>query len=147
MNSQITYAAIESLVKSAEIEGDTLHCVFECPNTGQAESTKIAMKTANKESIVSSAVDTAQTRMARSLKRGILSGIASAFGTGTVGTVARQAAGQMVDKASKNRVYSEAEKQRAVVIAFEKTKAFVYDEESQTYVHSSAERAGSRESR
>ena len=141
MSDDIPFSDIEPLIQSAEIDGDTLNCVFQCPKSGETATVKLPMKQANKGSVVSSAMDTAQSRFSRSLKRGVMSSLSSMLGNGTVGAVARQAAGQMVDNAAKHRGYTDEEKQRAIVMAFEKSKAFVGDDEG-GFVHKKAAKAG-----
>lgn len=134
MSQEITYSMIEALVESAEIDGDSLRCVFRCPRSGQTEEVRVGMRAANKGSIVSNAKETAQKRLGQSLKRGVLGSISSLLGNGTVGAVARQAAGQWADDVAKRRHHSDEEKERGVVAAFGKTKSFVYDEAEGAFV-------------
>lgn len=137
--SQITYEMVQPLVAEATQDGSTMRVTFRCPLSGQTVEARGTLQAAN----------TMGSRVARSAKRGLLRSLRSALsrtirntlGYGVVGQVASDASrGAMTDSGS-SPSYSDADRQAAVVRAFESVATvFAWDPQNNRYI--SAQAAG-----
>lgn len=132
---EITFDSIESLVSVTTLDADMLKCVFTCPQSGKDFEARANVLQANQGNLSTGIKNTIQQNVSRSLVRTAMQFCASIFGGGMTGRIARDVTAQAAHSVAKKRVYTKAEKERAIVVAFEQVKSqFRYDEELGTFV-------------
>lgn len=139
--SEITYESIQNLVDHAEQDGRQMKVTFKCPATQDVIASSATIQ-AGKE-LKDVAMASAKKSVMYSVRRTLMSTIRSVLGGGMFGKVGRDVASELMRgmETKAKESYSEAEKQAAVVAAFEAVKTrFAWDGKNQRWV--SAQGAG-----
>ena len=142
---EITYETIKPLLAKEEERGGEMACTFTCPVSGVSVDASGAMHKA--ESAVGRVADQMKQSVKRSLfysiRNAVTNAVGDLLGGGTAGRIGRQAAYSATGEAERRGSagsgagpsFSEAEKQAAVVEAFNKVAAqFVWDAENDRWI-------------
>ncbi|MBW1806846.1 MAG: TerB family tellurite resistance protein [Deltaproteobacteria bacterium] len=137
--AEVTHENIKALIESAKQEGSLMRCTFKCPVSGTLVEAQAGIQKGR------GLGDIAKRSVKRSLSWRIRYGISrlvrSALGHGIAGRIAGDVAGSAVSgtMSKGDQVYSEDEKQAAVVQAFLNVSTqFVWDGSRSTWVSSQA---------
>lgn len=135
--SQITYQMIQPLVASADQQGSSMHVVFRCPVSGTTVEARGHLQAAN--TVASRATKSAKRSVLYGLRSSLTRALRGALGYGVAGRAAADAASGAMSSAGSGQSYSEADKQAAVVRAFESvSNQFVWDAQNNRYISGQA---------
>ncbi len=126
--AEVSYESIQPLIESAKQEGSVMRCVFKCPVSGAKVEAQAGIQSGR------GVADVAKKSLKRSMlwraRYGVARLVRSALGYGIAGRVGADVAGSLVEGSLEKKVstFSDAEKQAAVVQAFENVSSqFVWD--------------------
>lgn len=138
--SQISFELVQPLIAQANQQGSTMHVTFRCPVSGHTVESRGHLQAAN--TMGSRVAQSAKRSVLWSLRSSLSRAIRSSLGYGIAGRVAADAAsGAINTSGSGQQSYSEADRQAAMVRAFESVaNQFVWDAQNNRYV--SAQAAG-----
>lgn len=141
--SKLTFECVEALLasgaESTEIVRGSMRCTFTCPETAKEVVGQASLEQANRDATSSRIKSKVQSGLARSLSRSAMRFVASVFGNNDIGRMAREVAGEAVQSVATKRHYSEAEKQKAIVAAFQSVVSqFFWNDERSMWMHEGA---------
>ncbi len=127
-----TFANIESLVASKEIQGTSVAVVFRCPATEVEVSSSAALKRST--SVTAQATRSVKKNLWSGLRKSVSRAVADALGNGAAGKIARDVANTSMRQGEQKTAFSKEEIQTAVVAAFEAVQtSFQWDAAAETW--------------
>lgn len=135
--SDLSYPQVASLVASAEQQGHNMQVVFRCPVQGTDISASAALR--KEDSLGSKVASGAKRRLAWGVKSALARSVRRAVGYGMAGSVASGAVYSAASGDSSNQSFTDAEKQQAVVEAFENVRtSFAWDAANSRFISAAA---------
>lgn len=127
---------IKALVAKVDQQGGSLTVTFSCPITGTEIESRSMMRRDN-TSLAAIARRSVIQEIIWSIRRQIF----QLFGRGITGRVARDVGGRALHKTGDKFQFSKADKDKAIMEAFQKvqTQHFVWDPQTDHWVHKSAQ--------
>lgn len=124
--SEVTYASIQPLIESQQVQGSSVTCVFLCPETQvRAEARGSIKRGRDMGAIAKSSV---KRSLFSSLRSSVSRAVSGALGSGVAGRVGQDLSRQVMQQAQQKTSFSSGEIQAAVVDAFQRVaKQFRWD--------------------
>lgn len=131
--SSPSWENVETLVASKEQERGTMVVMFQCPISGETVEGRASMKTER------SLKSTVKESFLRQLVWSLMRTVRRMLGYRMAGSIASDATRHVTTDATEKARYSEADRQKAIVEAFERVQSqFRWDEGDGRWVHVSA---------
>ncbi|AGY60677.1 TerB family tellurite resistance protein [Gloeobacter kilaueensis] len=134
------FESIQPLIVSAEQQGSTLNCVFQCPVTGETVQASAPLQ--KRETMMGNMAQNVGGNVVQTLKYSVASTIRRAMGFGFVGYIIGDIADSLILQTGNTPGeihYSEEEKKDALARAFQSADFFVWDNKNSRWISANAE--------